>query len=272
MSKTVLITGASSGLGRQTAKLFQAKGWNVVATMRNPNHETELTQLDRMFVTRLDVQEPASIDSAVGAALERFGTLDVLVNNAGYGAYGPLEATPIDSIRRQFEVNVLGLLATTRAVLPTFRTNRRGTIVNISSVGGRLAFPLGSLYHGTKFAVEGISEALQYELAAIGARVKVVEPGGMRTEFAGRSFELNNDTTMSEYQPLAQSLFDLLGPMLEQGSTPEAIAEIVYAAAIDSSDRLRFEAGPDAAAMLAQRRTTDDDAFYAGMKQQFGLA
>jgi len=271
MSRTVLITGTSSGLGRASAKLFHEKGWNVVATMRHPERETELTQLAGMLVTRLDVQDVQSIDTSVKAAIDRFGTLDVLVNNAGYGAYGPLEATSIDSIRRQFEVNVLGLLGTIRAVLPTFRSNRGGTVVNISSVGGRLAFPFGSLYHGSKFAVEGLSEALQYELATFGGRVKLVEPGGIRTDFAGRSFELNNDATMEEYQALSKSLIDLFGPMMENGSTPEAIAETVYQAATDETDRLRFEAGKDAVDMIAQRRATDDAEFYRGMKQQFGI-
>lgn len=272
MTKTVVITGTSTGLGRAAAKLFHARGWNVVATMRSPERETELNQLDGVLVTRLDVQDTASIDQAIQAALDRFGTIDVLVNNAGYGAYGPLEATPLENIRRQFDVNVLGLLATIRAVLPTFRANHAGTVVNISSIGGRMTFPLGSLYHGTKFAVEGLSEALQYELATFGGRVKLVEPGGIRTDFGGRSFEMNNDPAMAEYQPLAQSLVDTMAPMMEAGSEPEAIAEIVYQAAIDTTGRLRFEAGQDAVALLAQRRATDDDTFYAGMKQQFGLA
>jgi len=157
MNKTILITGTSTGLGRATAKIFQSKGWNVIATMRNPSDESELTQLERTLVTRLDVQDIPSIKSAVDAGLAKFGRIDALVNNAGYGAYGPLEATPLDKIRRQFDVNVLGLLATTQALLPHFRANRSGTIINISSIGGRMTFPLGTLYHGTKFAVEGLS-------------------------------------------------------------------------------------------------------------------
>src|SRR6186713_301692 len=188
MNKTIFITGTSSGLGRSTAKLFQANGWNVIATMRNPEKESELTQLEHTLVTRLDVQDPQSIQSAVAAGLARFGRIDALINNAGYGAYGPLEATPPEKIRRQFDVNVLGLLATTQALLPHFRANRSGIIVNISSIGGRMTFPLGTLYHATKFAVEGLSEALHYELAAFGVRVKVIEPGGIKTDFSGRSF------------------------------------------------------------------------------------
>jgi NAD(P)-dependent dehydrogenase (short-subunit alcohol dehydrogenase family) len=272
MTRTVLITGTSSGLGRAAAKLFQAKGWNVVATMRSPEREAELTQLERVRVTRLDVQDGSSITAAVHAGLAAFGRIDALVNNAGYGAYGPLEAFAAERIRRQFEVNVLGLLATTQAVLPHFRANRGGTVVNVSSIGGRMAFPLGSLYHGTKFAVEGLSEALQYELGAIGVRVRLVEPGGIRTDFGGRSLDFSNDPSLTEYQPLVQSVLDVMGPMLSQGSSPERIAEVVYAAATDGGDRLRYEAGADAERVLASRRAASDAEFFAGMRAQFGLA
>lgn len=269
MTATVLITGTSSGLGRAAAQNFQAQGWNVVATMRAPERETELNQLDRTLVTRLDVQDADSIQAAVEAGLARFGRIDALVNNAGYGAYGPLEATPFEKIRRQFDVNVLGLLATTQALLPHFRANRSGILVNVSSMGGRMAFPLGTLYHGTKFAVEGLSESLRYELAPLGIRVKVVEPGGMKTDFGGRSLDFSNDVTMEEYQPLIASVLGKLGPMMENGSSADDVAQIIYAAATDGTDRLRYEAGADAVQILAHRRTTDDATFFAGMTAQF---
>lgn len=272
MSKTILITGTSSGLGRATAELFHARGWNVIATMRAPEHESALTKLERVLVTRLDVQDVDSIKLAVEAGIAKFGRIDALVNNAGYGAYGPLEATPPEKIRRQFDVNVLGLLSTTQALLPHFRVNRSGTIVNVASVGGRLAFPLGTLYHGTKFAIEGLSEALQYELAPLGVRVKVVEPGFMNTDFGGRSLDFNNDTALTEYQPLIKSVLDVLGPMSTQGSAPALVAEVVYAAATDESNQLRFEAGADAVRLLATRRASNDVSLFAGIKEQFGLA
>ncbi|OWQ91846.1 short-chain dehydrogenase/reductase [Roseateles aquatilis] len=271
MTRTVLITGTSSGLGRATAKHFHAKGWNVIATMRTPERETEFGQLDRMLLARLDVQEADSIRAAVDAGIARFGGIDVLVNNAGYGVFGPLEATPAEKIRRQFDVNVLGLLATTQAVLPHFREHRAGTIVNVSSMGGRMAFPLGSLYHGTKFAVEGLSEALQYELAPLGVHVRVVEPGVTLTDFGGRSLDFNNDLALDAYQPLVQSVLGAMGPMMANGSRPEQIAEVIYAAATDIGDRLRFEAGEDAIRILATRRVADDAAFFGGMKAQFSI-
>lgn len=272
MNQTVLITGTSSGLGRAAAKLFQARGWNVIATMRSPERETELTQLRNTLVTRLDVQDSDSIGSSVEAGLARFGRIDTLVNNAGYGAYGPLEATSLESIRRQYDVNVFGLMATTKGLLPHFRTNRSGTIVNISSMGGRIAFPTGSLYNGAKFAVEGLSEALQYELAPLGIRVKVVEPGMIHTDFGGRSFELNNDQALAEYQPLVQGVAASFGSFMQHASSPAAIAEVVYAAATDESDRLRYAAGADAEQLLAGRYAANDAEFFAGLRAQFGMA
>lgn len=271
MNRTVLITGTSSGLGRATAHFFHAQGWNVIATMRTPENETELTQLERTLVTRLDVQDLASIEATVEAGLARFGRIDALINNAGYGAYGPLEATPFDKIRRQFDVNVLGLLATTQALLPHFRAQCSGTIVNISSVGGRVAFPLGTLYHGTKFAVEGLSESLYYELRPLGIRVKLLEPGGIQTDFGGRSLDFSNDPALPEYQPLIHSVMRAFGPLMAQGSSPEQIAQLVYAAATDGTDQLRYEAGADAVQLLAARRTADDATFFAGLQAQFGL-
>lgn len=271
MNSTILITGASSGIGRAAARHFHSNGWNVIATMRSPERETELTAWDRVLVTRLDVVDRPSIATSIDAGLSAFGRIDVLLNNAGYGAYGPLEATPFESVRRQFDVNVLGVLATTQALLPHFRANRNGVIINVSSIGGRMAFPLGTLYHGTKFAVEGLSEALQFELNPLGIRVKIVEPGMVRTDFAGRSFEFSNDPTLVEYQGIVQALFSALGPMTEMASPPEIVAEVIYRAATDGSDQLRYEAGADAVQLLAGRRATDDATFFAGIRAQFGL-
>jgi NAD(P)-dependent dehydrogenase (short-subunit alcohol dehydrogenase family) len=271
MPQTVLITGASSGLGRATAKLFHAHGWNVVATMRSPERETELTQMERMVVAALDVQDVGTIGKAVSKGIAAFGQVDVLVNNAGYGAYGPLEATPLASILRQFDVNVVGLLATTQALLPHFRAAGSGTIVNISSLGGRIAFPLGTLYHASKFAVEGLSEALQYELAPIGVRVKVVEPGFIATDFAGRSFDFSNDPALVEYQPLIEAFGTAMGPLTQGASSPQLIAETVFRAATDDQPQLRYPAGPDAVQLLEQRAATADAPFFAALKPQFGI-
>lgn len=271
MNKTIFITGASSGIGKAAARHFQAKGWNVAATMRNPGQEQELTQLKNVLVTRLDVQEPASITTAVAEALARFGQIDVMLNNAGYGAYGVLEATPTEKIRRQFEVNVFGLLDTTKAVLPHFRERKQGVIINISSVGGKVAFPLGTLYHGTKFAVEGLSEALSFELQAIGVTVKIVEPGGVLTDFFGRSIDFTNDDTLQEYQGVVSKSLAAFGAMGAAGSKPELIAEVIYQAATDGTNQLRYIAGPDAEQLIAARKDSDDATFLDALRKQFGL-
>ena len=272
MTQTILITGASSGIGKATAKLFQSIGWNVIATMRTPERDSELTGLDRVLVTRLDVEDTESIQTSVAAGLQQFGHIDVLLNNAGYGAYGPLEATPIEKIRKQFDVNVIGVLSTSKALLPHFRNRGSGTIVNISSMGGKITFPLGTLYHGTKFAVEGLSEALHFELSGVGVRVKIIEPGMIKTDFAGRSFDFNNDPQLNAYQPLVQSFLTTLGPLSEMASPPELVAQTILEAVTDRSDRLRYEVGADAVNLLAGRRVTDDDHFLKGIKAQFGIA
>ena len=199
MRQTIFITGASSGIGLATAKLFQAKGWNVVATMRKPKMAGNLAGLANMLITRLDVTDTGRIEGAIDAGLKRFGQIDALMNNAGYGAYGPLENFSDERIRRQFDTNVIGLLLVTRAILPHMRERRSGTIVNISSIGGQVTFPLGTLYHGTKFAVEGLSEALHFELASVGIHMKIIEPGMIATDFAGRSFDFANDPEIDEY-------------------------------------------------------------------------
>lgn len=271
MAQTVLITGSSTGIGKATAKWFQAKGWNVIATMRSPQKETELTQLDNVLVTRLDVTDSDSIHAAVAEGLAKFGQIDALVNNAGYGAYGPLEAFPMENIRRQFDTNVIGLLEVTKAVLPHFRSQTSGVIVNISSIGGKVTFPLGTLYHGTKFAVEGISESLSYELAPIGIKVKIVEPGAIATDFAGRSFDFTNDESLEEYQGVVNNLMGAFEGLLGEAAPASLVAESIWNAVTDGTDTLRYLVGEDAKTWAANRKSEEDQPFINGIKTQFGL-
>ena len=271
MQKTIFITGASSGIGRATALHFHDRGWNVVATMRDPGAAGDLASLEHVLVARLDVLDEASIAAARDAALARFGAVDVLLNNAGYGAYGPLEAFSMDRVRRQFDTNVIGLLAVTRAFLPSFRERRSGTVVNVSSIGGRMTFPLGTLYHGTKFAVEGLSEALHYELEAFGVRVRIVEPGMVATDFGGRSFDFCNDATLVEYQGTIGKLFAHWREAASNPSPPTVVAEVIWTAVHDETDTLRFRAGADAEALLDARAAQDDAAFIGGLKRRMGL-
>ena len=266
--KTVLITGASIGIGRATAEFFQAHGWNVAATMRNPEAGADLATLDNVLVTILDVNDEASIHAAVNATISRFGSIDVLVNNAGYGVYGILEATPMDDLRRQFETNVLGLLATTKAVIPVFRRQHGGIIINVSSVAGRIALPTGAPYCGSKFAVEGITEALRYEMKSIGVRVKLVEPGFIKTNF-GNAMSFANDSSITAYQPLVNDFLKAIAPMIASAADPALAAEVIYRAATNKTGRLRYLVGKDAEQLIDLRDSLDDDAFFIEMDRIF---
>lgn len=246
MKQTILITGSSSGIGKETAKLFQSKGWNVIATMRHPEKETELNKLNNVLVTRLDVLDLDSIDNAVQQGIQKFGKIDVLVNNAGYGAYGPLESFPRERILKQFNTNVIGLIDVTRALLPHFRQNKSGIIINISSMGGKMTFPLGSLYHGTKFAVEGISESLRYEVEQIGGKMKIIEPGAIATDFAGRSFDFNHNENLKEYQNIVTKITSVFPSMVKNASPANVVTNVIYEAATDGKSKLRYMAGKDA--------------------------
>lgn len=272
MASTILITGASSGIGKATAIKFQSEGWNVIATMRNPGQEEELSKLDNVLVTRLDVLDEASIASAVSAGIEKFGGVHAVLNNAGYGAYGPLETFPMDGIRRQFDTNVIGLLAVTKAVLPHFRAQKSGVIANISSVGGRITLPLGTLYHGTKFAVEGMSESLHYELEPLGIKVKIIEPGAIQTDFVGRSFDFVNDESIQEYQPLIQAFLGAVESVFDNASPASDCADVIFGAITDGSDTMRYPAAGGAEQFLEDRASRDDAAYFAHAKGMLGLA
>ncbi|MCX2477164.1 SDR family oxidoreductase [Pedobacter sp. MC2016-05] len=271
MRRTILITGASSGLGKETAKLFQQKGWNVIATMRKPESETELNLLENVMVARLDVLDLNSIETAVNKGIETFGKIDVLLNNAGYGAYGPLESFSREKIIRQFDTNVIGLLDVTKALLPHFRGNRSGTIINISSIGGKMAFPLGALYHGTKFAVEGISESLKYEVSEFGGKVKIIEPGAITTDFTGRSLDFSNNESYTEYQPFIEKIMSAMQFLFQHASSASVVANVIYQAATDDTAQLRYIAGEDAEFMIGNLKQSDDETFEAGIKAQFGI-
>lgn len=210
--------------------------------------------------------DPDSIRDAVASGIDRFGKIDVLLNNAGYGAYGALEAFSMDRIRRQFDTNVIGLLQVTKAVLPHMRANRAGTIINISSIGGQITFPLGTLYHGTKFAVEGLSEALHYELEPLGIRVRIVEPGMIQTNFGGSSFDFAMDETLTDYAPTAEAMGRVFGKLASNPSAPEAVAQVIWEATHEPGDRLRFRAGADAEELLDRRKAQDDTTFISGIK------
>jgi NAD(P)-dependent dehydrogenase (short-subunit alcohol dehydrogenase family) len=272
MPQTVIITGCSSGLGRATALDFARRGWNVVATMRQPESSSDFATLDNVLVTRLDVEDENSIQGAFESALERFNTIDVLINNAGFGLFGLFESTPPEKIRQQFEVNVFGAMATIRAVLPYFRFTKAGVIVNVSSGAGVFGLPALSLYCASKFALEGFSEALSYELASQGIKVKIVEPGGViSTSFGKRSEqEAAANSSLPDYAAFMTHtavLFDNMrsGPL----GTEEQVTECIYTAATDGTDQLRYVATDDIKPLIHARRETSEAEYMALMRSLF---
>jgi NAD(P)-dependent dehydrogenase (short-subunit alcohol dehydrogenase family) len=234
MANTVLITGAASGIGRASAEYFSARGWNVAAASRRT---PRLLSGPAILPLPLDITNEAAIASAVAATLGRFGNIDVLVNNAGYGLFGPLEGADSGELEAQFQTNLFGTAAMIRAVLPHMRERRRGTIVNLSSVGGRFGVPFGSAYIASKFAIEGLSESLRYELSLHGIRVKLVEPGQFRTGFIERGLH-------STSHPAYDGSFANYMQWVERGDAaapgPEPVAAAIFRAATDSSGRLRY--------------------------------
>jgi short-subunit dehydrogenase len=252
--KTILITGASSGIGKAVAVYMQKKGWQVAATMRSPQKEKELTGLRNVKCFALDVTKPDTIKKAVARAVKSFGRIDVVLNNAGYSLIGPFETTTVGDIRRQYETNIFGLMNVVREILPYLRKNKSGTIINISSIGGRVGFPLYSLYNSSKFAVEGFSEAVQHELRPLGIRIKLIEPGVIKTDFYGRSMTHTYKTGIADYDTYVARTQTKLMAMGETGISSEKAAKRIYKAAKSRSWRMRYSIGSDAKAILFIRR------------------
>jgi NAD(P)-dependent dehydrogenase (short-subunit alcohol dehydrogenase family) len=249
-TKSVLITGTSTGIGRVTAELFSRRGWNVAATMRRPEMEHDLSQLPGVKIFKLDVLDPESVAQCVSEVIASFGNIDVLVNNAGYAAIGPFEAAGEEQISRQLETNVNGLMRVTRAVLPYFREQRSGTIINIASVAGRITFPMFSLYHTTKWAVEGFSESLRFELQQFNIRVKLIEPGAIKTDFYTRSMDLIESTETNAYDEYSAKVIQKIKLSGRYGAKPEVVARKIFDAANSTSHKFRYPAGGGAGFLL----------------------
>ena len=264
-NKTVLITGSSSGIGRATALRFQQAGWNVAATMRSPEKEAELGKLESVALVRLDVTSEDSIAAAIGETIQRFGGIDVVVNNAGYGLVGPFEASTPEQVRRQFETNVFGLMNVVRAVLPHMRERQAGVIINVASMGGRITFPLYSLYNGTKWAVEGFSEGLQFELEQFGIRVKIIEPGAIKTDFYDRSMDVMKKVGLVAYDSFAARVMTNMQTAGANGPPPTVVGEVIFKAATDGSNKMRYQVGTNGVLFL--RRLLPDGLFMSVVKR-----
>jgi NADP-dependent 3-hydroxy acid dehydrogenase YdfG len=247
MSRTVLITGASSGIGEATAKYFSQKGWNVAATMRSPLRAGSWANSENIICPRLDVTLPETIENAVRETIEYFGRIDVLVNNAGYALMGPLEGITTAQLERQFQTNIFGLVSTIQTILPVLRQQNGGTIINVASIGGRLAFPLASSYHSTKWAVEGLSESLRYELHRFNIKVKIIEPGGIKTNFINRGTEWASHPKYTDLVDRVKEFSERLNDSLPE---PEGVAKTIYRAATDRSKKLRYSPHGEAYLLL----------------------
>lgn len=261
MTKTIFITGASAGIGKATAKLFATKGWNVVATMRKPQAEQELNQLANVTLLPLDVTDLEQIKEITQRVLS-LGPIDVVFNNAGYALLGALEAIADEEITRQMDTNFLGVVRVTQAFIPYFRQRKAGLFITTGSSAGLMGFPVSSMYDASKWALEGWSESLSYELAEFGIGIKTIEPGLVATEIGSRSVI----ATHPAYETLLGKFLAATSPD-KTVSTAEQIAEVVYEAATDGTNTLRYVCGEDAKALYAQRMAVGDEAFRKMISQ-----
>lgn len=259
-NKTVVITGTSTGIGRAAVELFSRKGWRIAATMRSPENEQVLNLMPGVILFELDITDHEQIGTCSKRILAEFGQVDVLVNNAGYALLGPMESATPDQIHRQFETNVFGPITLINAFLPSFRKQGSGVIINISSIGGRIAFPLYSIYHGTKWALEGISESLYAEMKPFGIRVCLIEPGSIRTDFNSRSQDVTDLENFPEYraytETVSRNILEASSGKLT-GSVTE-VALTIFKAATDKGGRLRYPTGGNAGLLLFLRRLLGD--------------
>jgi NADP-dependent 3-hydroxy acid dehydrogenase YdfG len=278
VSKAVLITGCSTGIGRATAQRLADAGHTVFATARRLESIADLEGSGCKLLA-LDVNDEESMIAAVRAVEDAEGAVGVLVNNAGYSQSGAIETVPMDQVQKQFDTNVFGLIRMTQLVLPGMRSQRWGRVVNISSMGGKMTFPGGGLYHATKYAVEAISDALRFEVAGFGIKVVVVEPGLIRTEFAdtavGGMGEAAGETDESDpyakfNRAVAKATAETYtGPLGKLGAGPEAVAETIQKAIEADRPRTRYPVTPSAWLAMVQRRMLPDRAWDVVMGTQF---
>jgi len=271
--KVAVVTGSSSGLGYEISLMLARNGFLTYATMRNLNKSENIKSVASkenlpIRINQLDVTDDVSVKDAVQAILSETGRIDVLVNNAGYVLSGAFEDLAMDEIKTQYDTNVFGLIRTTQTVLPIMRRQKSGIIVNISSGAGGFGYPGQSAYISTKFAVEGLSESMSYELEPFGIKVVVVEPGVIRTNIVnGMVVAKKSQDPNSPYLQIIQKMATVLENMMENGSPPDLVAKVVLNAVTNESPTLRYLAGKDVEAWLDSKRNMSDEEFYKMMKQ-----
>jgi NAD(P)-dependent dehydrogenase (short-subunit alcohol dehydrogenase family) len=271
MKKTVLITGTSSGIGKATVLEFAKMGWNVIATQRNPENETDFNEFPNVKKYPLDVTNLENIKHTFSEAKKDFGNIDVVVNHAGYGVDGAFEAMSDEIIKKQFNTNVFGLMRVTREAIKLMRPSGSGTIIQISSMGGKITFPLYSIYHATKFAVEGFTESLHYELAQFNIKMKLIEPGPIVTDFYGRSRQFIKPTDTNQYDGFIQKFNDAAEKVMKDAEGPEVVAKIIYKSATDNSDQMRYAVGKPGPMLLILRKLLSDKLYFLMVRKSYNL-
>lgn len=271
MNNTIFITGASSGIGQATAQYFVNKGWNVVATMRNPDKQEVLVDGDKLLVLKLDVEQTDTFQEVIETAIARFGKIDVLLNNAGYGQHGLFEATTSEQIQRQFSVNFFGTLEITRALLPYFRQQKSGNIITITSGVGRVTVPLVSTYAASKFALEGFFESLSFELASQNIKVKIIEPGNIATNFEQTTkANFATDESLTDYSVYLHQMDEVFkGIYSGGGSTVTDVATAIFEAATDETNVLRYVIGSDLQPLIDIRNGGEDEDYMNVLRSTF---
>lgn len=264
---TIFITGTSTGLGRAAVELFSAKGWRVIATMRTPEEETALGELPGVTLKQLDVTDPDAIVRVVADTLAE-EPVDVLFNNAGYGLAGPFEAATDEQIVQNITTNLLGVMRVTKEFIPHFRERKSGVILTTTSIGGKVTMPFNSVYHGAKFGAEGWSEGLSYELAPYGIRVKTLAPGGIRTDFGGRSLD---QTGHPDYMDaLIKATARFRDPSRDSTrSSAEQVAQAAFDAVTDGTEQITYVVGEDARKYMGMREQLGQAGFVAASTKLF---
>ena len=265
--KVAIVTGSSSGIGYETALVLARNGFRTYATMRNLEKANAISDVAKreklsLHTIKLDVTDEKSVNDAIKTIKSDAGRIDVLVNNAGYGLTGSLEDLSMSEIKAQYETNVFGLIRVTQAVLPIMREQKSGIIVNISSIGGKMAIPLQSPYHGTKFAVEGLSESIAYELEPFGIKIVIIEPGAIKTNFdTGMVVAQKNQNPSSPYYKSMQKLQSSINSVFKNGTPPAKVAEVILNAITTPNPNLRYTVGEDAALLAQKRKELPDSEF-----------
>ncbi|MGD9532240.1 MAG: SDR family oxidoreductase [Candidatus Nitrosocosmicus sp.] len=276
-SQIALVTGSSTGIGFETSLALARNGFHTYATMRNLDKSGKIMEIASnenlpLDVLRLDVTDDKSINEAIGQVYDKNKRIDVLINNAGYALAGPLEETSTEEIKTQFETNFFGAIKTMQSVIPIMRNQKNGKIVNITSMGGRIAIPLDPIYHGTKFALEGLSECIRYELGLFNIKIMLIEPGAVGSNFWNNIKMANkSENSISPYRNVVDTVSETFSKMSENVISPSEVANVIVEAVTTDTPEFRYVVGEDAKMIMEKNKTLPDREFENFIKEQFNL-